>query len=37
MSNTIRKEVNCIVFRRLAEIHKSAFDLQDAAHAMRDA
>jgi len=37
MSKTSCKEVNCIVFRRLAEIQMSAFDLQGAAHAMRDA
>ena len=37
MSKTSCKEVNRIVFRRLAEIQMSAFDLQGAAHAMRDA
>ena len=37
MSKTRCKEVNCIVFRRLADIQMSAFDLQGAAHAMRDA
>src|SRR5688572_13534601 len=37
MTKTSCNETNCIVFRRLAEIHMSAFDLQGAAHAMRDA
>ena len=37
MSKSSCKEMNCIVYRRLAEIQMSAFDLQGAAHAMRDA
>jgi hypothetical protein len=37
MSKTSCKEMNCIVYRRFAEIQMSAFDRQSAAYAMRDA
>jgi hypothetical protein len=37
MSKTSCKQVNCIVFRRLAEIQMSPFARQSAAFAMRDA
>ena len=37
MSRANCKEMNCTIYRQLAEIRMSASDRQDAAHAMRDA
>ena len=37
MSNTSCKEMNCIVYRQLAEIQLSEYDRRLAVYSMRDA